>query len=102
MPTFRFLNTETGEEFEDFLTNSRKLELLEKNPHIRQLPAAFSIASMTGDVHSKTDDTWKEVLSKVSEAHPLSPVAEKHGKRSMKQIKTSQVIQKHIGRWKNP
>jgi len=101
MPTFRFLNTETGEEFEDFLSNSRKLELLEKNSHIRQLPAAFTIASMTGDIHSKTDDTWKEVLSKVSEAHPLSPVAEKHGKRSMKQIKTSQVIQKHIGKWKN-
>ena len=101
MPTFKFLNTETGEEFEDFLTNSRKLELLEKNPHIRQLPAAFSIASITGDVHSKTDDTWKEVLSKVSEAHPLSPVAEKHGKRSIKQIKTSQAIQQHVGRWRN-
>jgi hypothetical protein len=101
MPTFRFLNTETGEEFEDFLTNSRRVDLLEKNPHIQQLPSAFSIASMTGDIHSKTDDTWKEVLSKVSEAHPLSPVAEKHGKRSIKQIKTSQAIQKHVGRWRN-
>jgi hypothetical protein len=101
MPTFRFLNTETGEEFEDFLSNSRKVELLEKNPHIRQLPAAFAIASMSGDIHSKTDDTWKEVLSKVAEAHPLSPVADKHGKRSIKQIRTSQAIQRHVGKWRN-
>jgi hypothetical protein len=101
LPTFRFLNTETGEEFEDFLSNSRKEELLEKNPHITQMPSAFAIASMTGNYYSKTDDTWKEVLSKVAEAHPDSPVADRYGKKSIKQIKTQQVIQKHIGKWKN-
>ena len=36
MPTFRFMNNETGEQFDDFLSNSRREELLEKNPHITQ------------------------------------------------------------------
>ena len=28
MPTFRFMNNETGEQFDDFLSNSRREELL--------------------------------------------------------------------------
>ncbi len=47
MPTFKFRNMETGEEFEDFLSNSRREELLKKNPHIKQMPSMFSIAGST-------------------------------------------------------
>ena len=101
MPTFRFLNTETGEEFEDFISNSNKVELLEKNQHIKQLPSMFSIVGGTGSLDSKTDDGWKEVLSKVSKAHPESALSDRYGKRSSKQIKTSDVISKHKERWKN-
>lgn len=101
MPTFMFQNTETGEEFEDFISNSKKVELLEKNPHIRQLPTTFAIVGGIGSVDSGTDNGWKEVLSKVSENHPESPLADRYGKRSIKQIKTQQAVSKHIGRWKN-
>ena len=97
MPTYRFLNTETGEEFDDFLSISSKEELLKKNPHIQQVLTTFGIASMVGDIHSKTDDTWKEVLAKVAEAHPNSKVGRQHGRRSIKQVKTDQIVEK----WKN-
>lgn len=101
MPTFIFLDTETGEEFEDFLSNSRKEELLSKNPHIRQMPSAFAISTMTGSLDSKTDDTWKEVLSKVAEAHPDSSVGQRYGKKSTKQVKTRQAVDKHMNRWRS-
>jgi hypothetical protein len=101
MPTFKFLNTETGEEFEDFISNSIKEELLKKNPHIRQVPSSFGIISGTGDVQSKTDDSWKEVLSKVAEAHPDSEVAKRYGKKSIKDIKTRDIVKKHRDKWKN-
>ena len=94
MPTYRFVNTETGEEFEDFVSNSRKEELLEKNPHIRQLPSAFAITTMAGSLDSKTDNTWKEVLAKVSEAHPDSPLAQRYGKRSIHQAKARDIYNK--------
>ena len=97
MPTYKFLNSETGEEFEDFLSISSKEELLKKNPHIKQVLTTFGISSMVGDIHSKTDDTWKEVLSKVAEAHPNSKVGRQHGRRSIKQVKSDQVVEK----WKN-
>lgn len=103
MPTFKFINTETGEEFEDFISNSTKEELLAKNPHIRQLPSTFAIVSGTGDVFSKTDDTWKEVMSKVAEAHPDGDIAQKYGlgHKSIKQSKTKEILKKHREKWKN-
>lgn len=101
MPTYKFFNSETNEEFEDFLSISKKEELLEKNPHIKQVPTSFGIVSGTGSVESKTDNTWKEVLSKVSEAHPDSPMAERYRRKSIKEIKTRDVIDKHRRKWKN-
>lgn len=101
MPTFKFINEETGEEFEDFISNSVKEDLLAKNPHIRQLPSTFGITSMTGDVVSKTDDTWKEVLSKIAEAHPESAVGERFGKKSIKEVRTRNIVDTHYKKWKN-
>ena len=102
MPTFKFRNTETGEEFEDFLSNSRREELLKKNPHIKQMPSMFSIAGSTGDnIDAKTDDGWKEVLAKGAEAHPDSQLGQRYGRKSAKQIKTDAVLAKHRHKWSN-
>jgi len=43
----------------------------------------------------KTDSGWKENMSRIAEAHPTSPFADRFGKKSTKDIKTNQVIQKH-------
>lgn len=101
MPTYKFYNTETGEQFEDFLSNSKRVELLQRNPHITQMPSQFAITSMVGSIDSKTDNTWKEVLSKVSEAYPDSEVGRRYGKRSIKDIKTREIIKSHVQKWKN-
>lgn len=99
MPTYKFRNTETNEEFEDFLSITKKEELLKLNPHIEQVPTGFAIVSMVGGIDSKTDNTWKEVLSKVGEAHPNSPVGERYHKKSIKEIKTKQIYKKHVDKW---
>ncbi len=39
---------------------------------------------------------FNEVLSKVAEAHPGSKLADTHGNKTIKDIKTKQVIKKHI------
>lgn len=97
MPIYQFRNTETNMEFEDILSIAEKEELLSKNPHIKSVPTAFSIVSGVGSLDSKTDDTFKEVLAKVAEAHPQSPVGDRYGKKSHKEIKTQQIYEK----WKN-
>ena len=100
MPTYRFRNNETGEEFDDFISNSRREELLEKNPHISQVPMPVGIVSTTGSIDSKTDGGWKEVLNKVTDAHPDSPLADRYRRKGIKEAKTKQVLEKHRARAK--
>ena len=49
----------------------------------------------TGSIDGKTSSGWKDVLGKISEAHPRSELAKQYGKRSNKEVKTQQVIEKH-------
>ena len=95
MPTYNFKNTKTGEEWEEFFTLSGKDLFLEQNPDIKQTPSMFSIsASGTGD-RIKTDDGWKENLSRIAEAHPNTPLGHKYSKKTIKEQKTRQVLKKH-------
>ena len=99
MPTYDFLNTETGEEFEEFMSMSAREQYLKDNPHIQQIHlGAMSIVSGVS-ITGKIPDGFKEVLSKVAENHKQSAVANAHGRKSMKEIKTQNLVTKHIGKF---
>ena len=98
MPTYRFLNTKTNEEYEDLMTIS-EMESLIKKKYIKLLPPTqMNIVSSVGSVDSKTDNGFKEVLSKAAEAHPNSPLAERYGRKSVKQTQVDRVRKKHMNR----
>ena len=40
----------------------------------------------------KNDGGWKDNLSRIAEAHPTSPLADQHRRRSIKEVKTAQVM----------
>ena len=95
MPTYNFKDTKTGQEFEEFFTMNGKDLFLKQNPDSVQLPSLFSMsASGTGD-RIKTDDGWKENLSRIAEAHPNTPLGHKYSKKTIKEQKTRQVLKKH-------
>ena len=96
MPLYSFLNTETGEEFESFMSMSAREEYLKTNPTIQSVVTSAAIVSGVS-ITGKVPDGFKEVLSKISESHKSSEVANRHGKRSAKEIKTKQFVDKHIG-----
>ena len=97
MPTYNFLNIETGEEFEAFMKISEREEYLKTNPQIQSVMTAPAIVSgVSTSKQNRVPDGFKEVLSKISEAHPASAVADKHGRKSIKQARTEQVIKKHM------
>jgi len=95
MPTYRFYNRKTGLVYEEYMMMS-EMEKLVKKKHIELLPPTqMNIVSSVGSVDSKTDSGFKEVLSKVSEAHPNSPLASRYGKRSIKDTQIERVRKKH-------
>jgi predicted nucleic acid-binding Zn ribbon protein len=99
MPTYNFINTETGEEFESFMRISEREEFLKANPHIQPVMTAPAIVSgVSSSTQNRVPDGFKEVLSKVAEAHRGSDFANKHLRKSIKEVKTEQVVKKHVER----
>lgn len=100
MPTYNFLNTETGEEFETLMKISEREEFLKNNPHIQPILMAPAIVSgvTTSNSGNKVPDGFKEVLAKVAESHQSSSVADKVGKRSIKNVRTRDIVDKHYKR----
>ena len=95
MPTYRFYNKRTKKEYTDLMSISEMEEFIKKK-HIKLLPpTTLNIVSSVGHVDSHTDSGWKEVLSKVSEAHPASNLAKQYGKRSVKDTQVDSIIKKH-------
>ena len=98
MPTYRFKDHNTGEIWEDLMPIS-EMEKFIKKKHIELLPPTqMNIVSSVGSIDSKTDGGWKEVMSKAAEAHPNSPLAERYGKKTVKQSQVEKVMKKHRDR----
>ena len=95
MPTYRFYNSKTKKEYTDLMSISEMEEFIKKK-HIKLLPPTqLNIVSSTGTIDGKTDSGWKEVMSKISEAHPISPLADRYGKRTVKDTQIDRVIKQH-------
>ena len=96
MPTYSFYNNQTGEQFDALMKISEREDYLISNPHIEAVISAPMIVTSVSTTN-KVPDGFKEVLAKVSENHPTSTVAQRHGKKSTKQVKTESIIKKHLG-----
>jgi len=98
MPTYRFKDHNTGKTWEELMLIS-EMEKFTKKKHIELLPPTqMNILSSVGSVDTHTDNGFKEVLSKVSEAHPESPLARRYGRRSVKDTQIERIRKKHRNR----
>lgn len=81
MPNYNFRNTETGEEWTEFMGMDAKEEYLKNNPKIEQMlsaPPPMLDAVRMG--REKPDSTFsKYILGKVRETNPLGNVERKFG-----------------------
>ena len=92
MPRYDFLNTETGE-IKEYTMSWKDLDKFkEDNPHLTQQINTPQIVGGHGD-RVKTDDGFKEVLSKIGDAHPGSKL---NTNKSNKDIKTKQIVKKYV------
>ena len=95
MPTYDFLNTETGE-ITEHIMSWRDLEVFRlNNPHLKQqiLGAPMTVGGHGDRV--KTDEGMKEVLNKIASANPGSPM-DRHRQRGVKEVKTKEIVKKHL------
>lgn len=100
MPTYNFRNKKTGEITEEFMSISAREAFLKKNknlePYMESAPSFNYSTRGFGTVTDKADTGFKEVMSKIAEKHPASPLAAQYGpKKSIKELKTREVLAKH-------
>ena len=96
MPTYDFRNKTTGVEWEKNMRIS-ELDAYKEENNAEILIKTVNIASGQGDnIDAKTDDGWKETLSKISEAHPDSELTKQYGRRrTHKDVKVDKIRKKH-------
>ena len=95
MPTYRF-RRKNGKEFEKIMMISEMEEYRKKHPNLELcIPSTLNIISSTGTLDGKTSSGWKDVLGKISEAHPRSELANQYGRKSTKDIKVQSTLEKH-------
>jgi|TARA_B100000287_G_scaffold415282_1_gene448711 hypothetical protein len=98
MPTYTFHNKTTGVVEEKVMKISEMEKYLKDNPDVEQVHSGINIVAGVGGI--KSDAGWKENLSRIAEAHPNSSLADRYGKKSIKQIKTKEVVKKHLRKQK--
>lgn len=64
MPTYKFLNTKTKEEFTDFMSISALEGFLKENPHFTQLVHGCP-AIVSGRGMGKPDNGFRDVLKEI-------------------------------------
>ena len=94
MPTYVFFNPETGVEWEEFMSISKKEKFLVSHPWVEQRITAPNIVSGARVGTGKLGG-FKEVLQRVGENTPGSNVDKEHNRRTSKQVKTDAVVKKH-------
>lgn len=100
MPIYSFENIKTGKEYTEQMSMSQLDEYLSNNKDVRQVFTTLNIVGGVSGLTHKTDSGWSDTLQKIAEKHPGSPLAEKYKKKSIKEVKTREVVNKHRKRKK--
>ena len=97
MPTYEFVNTKTTKIEEHTMSVSAYDSFKAENPHLERYYSDAPLFSYSGnkDFNTKTDNTFKEVMQKIAEKHPASKLADQYGRKSIKDIKTRDALEKH-------
>ena len=71
MPTYTFLNKETGKSWDQMMSISESEKFLKDNPNIHKVPTAINmVRSVMGQKSMRNDQGWKENMSKrISKIH---------------------------------
>ena len=98
MPFYDLIDTETFEITEVFLSYSVLQEYLKEHPTLTQVLSAPAFISGVAGVTHKTDSGFGDMLSRIADANPTSPLADKYGDKGIKESKTRAAVKKQKAR----
>jgi hypothetical protein len=94
MPIYEFRLKETGEVFEEFFNYQQKIDFLEANPDIEEIIGTPNFVSGIAGVTHKNDSGFNDLLNRIGNANPYSPLGEQHADKGIKSTKTREAVNK--------
>lgn len=94
MPTYVFKDTNTDEVWEESCSIAERDGFLDANPHITTVIQPVGFVSNNG---LRNDDGFKDMMSRIADANPTTPIAEKYGRKDPTTVKKREIIKK----WKD-
>ena len=95
MPIYEFYNTVTGEQWEEMMTISAREQFLKDNPDVKQAISAPALISGIAGVTHKNDSGFNDMMSRIAQANPHTPLGEKYGSKGIKETKVRNIVKKH-------
>ena len=97
--TIHIYNKRSKKEFTEMMSISEMESYLKKNKHISQRITEYQYCCYgVSGMSYRSDQGWKKHYQKLQKHIPQSALANEVGKKSIKQIKTEQVVKKHRAR----
>jgi len=94
MPIYEFRLKETGEVFEEFFNYQQKIDFLEANPDIEEIIGAPNFISGIAGVTHKNGSGFNDLLNRIGNANPYSPLGQQHGDKDIKSTKIRDAVSK--------
>lgn len=95
MPIYTFEDIKTGKTFEKTMSILERDDYVVNNPQYRQVFTNLNIVGGVSGLTHKPDSGWNDTLQKIAEKHPNSPLADRYRKKSVKEVKTKEILNKH-------
>ena len=92
MPIYEFRLKETGESFEEFFNYQQKIDFLKDNPDIEEIIGAPHLISGIAGVTHKNDSGFNDLLNRIGNANPHSPLGQQHGDKDTKSTKIREAV----------
>lgn len=77
MPTYKFRDKDTGQEFDKFMSISAREDFLKSNPNYEQVLQSAMLGDSVRLGVRTVDGGFKEVLSRINSANPRSNLKDK-------------------------
>lgn len=94
MPLYEFRIKESGETFEEYFTYDQKKAFLEDNPEFEEIIGAPNIISGIAGITHKNDSGFNDLLNRIGNANPHSPLGQQHGDKGIKATKVREAVNK--------
>lgn len=94
MPLYQFRVKETGEVFEQMFTYDQMKIFLEDNTEFEQIIGAPNIVSGIAGITHKNDSGFNDLLNRIGNANPHSPLGQQYGDKGIKATKIREAVNK--------